>query len=163
MHPLLLALFQTVPLASIPPAPPAPSTTPDASRRSQRRARPPYVVEVEATANGKLLWQGSLRVGSGPATFQRTLTEAPPEGCQGLADWSYASGARESFRITLTSQEGGDGPHQSFNVQWQRPADDCSQGLVNRSLELSGSFRLQPGESAVVQGDGGLKLRLARR
>lgn len=163
----LMSLFQTTPPPPpITPAPAAPrivTTVLPSSRWTQGRPLPRYVIEVDASANGKTLWRGSLRMGApAGASFQRTLTEAPPEGCA-TGDTDH-SGIRDSFRVQLNARSRNeDAPQQNFSVEWQRPSDQCANGLVAKSVELTGTLQLKPGQSITVEGDAGLVVRFTRR
>jgi hypothetical protein len=167
----LISLFQSTspvppPARPAPPAPPITLSSPAraASGWAQNRAFPRYAIDVDASAGGKTLWRGSLRLGApGGANFQRTLTEAPPEGCATGGEPAY-SGVRDSFRVQLNASSRDDEkPRQSFTVEWQRPADQCVGGVTTRTVQLSGSLQLKPGQSATVEGDAGLTLRFSRR
>jgi hypothetical protein len=164
----LISFFQTTPISPpiTPPAPPAPpvvTSISPGSRWTQSRPLPRYVIDVDASANGKTLWRGSLRMGApSGANFQRTLTEAPPEGCP-ISETVY-SGARDSFRVQLGDQSRAEeAPRQSFNVEWQRPSDQCTSGITAKTVQLSGTLQLKPGQSVTVEGDAGLALRFTRR
>jgi hypothetical protein len=136
-----------------------------APRWTQSRPVPRYVIEVDASAEGKTLWRGSLRIGApGGATFQRSLTEAAPEGCATSGEAAY-SGIRDSFRVQLSAgySREEEGPRQNFTVEWHRPSDQCANGVTTRTVQLSGTLQLKPGESVTVDGDAGLKMRFSRR
>jgi hypothetical protein len=166
----LISLFQSTPSApqQIPPSPPVwPTITPSPAgggRWPQIRPSQRYTIDVDASAAGNTLWRGSLRVGApSGASFQRTLTEAPPEGCATGGELSYP-GVRDSFRVQLNASSRDDEtPRQSFTVEWQRPSDQCTSGVTTRTVQLSGSLQLKPGQSVTVEGDAGLTLRFSRR
>lgn len=164
----LMSLFQTTPTPPpitplSPPPPPMVTTISPGSRWTQSRRLPRYVIDVDASANGKTLWHGSLRVGAPTgASFQRTLTEAPPEDCA-IGETAYP-GIRDSFRVQLNSYSRDDEtPKQSFSVEWQRPSDQCASGVTTKTVQLSGTLQLKPGQSTTVEGDAGLVLKFTRR
>lgn len=164
----LISLFQTTPVSPpiAPPAPPAPpmvTSISPGSRWTQSRPLPRYVIDVDASANGKTLWRGSLRMGApNGATFQRTLTEAPPDGCA-ISETVYP-GVRDSFRVQLGAHSREDDtPRQSYSVEWQRPSDECASGVTAKTVQLSGMLQLKPGQSVTVEGDAALVLRFTRR
>lgn len=119
-------------------------------------------IAVEATGGGQTLWSGTLRVGGygGGANVSRSLRQAPPYGCPADPDEGYRS-EENSFNMGLNMQRPDDGvTRYRFNVSWQRPGDSCSEAMIQRSVQLSGTASLAPGQSVSIQGDAGLVLRL---
>jgi hypothetical protein len=164
----LVALLQTAPMITPSAAPPFIVTAGSAGRYSAAPpagASPgPYIVEVDASAGGRPLWHGNLRISERTgASFQRTLSEAPPETCAASSGMSYP-GFRDSFSVNInpSSEERGI-QRQNVRVEWQRPSEDCAGGSIQRTVQVSGIVQLIPGKPATVQGDGGLVVRLTRR
>lgn len=168
MYLTLVSLFQSAAIVPPPPPPISPPSPPMAVTRSaptrlQATQPKPYVIDVEASVDGKTLWQGSLRVGAqGGASFQRTLREAPPEGCAANEDYGFSGGVRDSLNIQITASRYDQASRQTYTVEWQRPTDQCPAS-VTRTAKISGSVQLEPGQSATLHGDAGLTLRLSRR
>ena len=121
-------------------------------------------IAVLVRAGDRLLFSGTLRVASGSgASYSENRSEASRTTCPTLRP--YESTERSSLSIQLYLREDQRaGQAVNVNVNWQRPAPGGSCGNDGtRSVQLSQTVQLQPGQNATVEGDAGLVVNLSRR
>jgi hypothetical protein len=121
-------------------------------------------VHVRVAAGNQVLFDDTLRVArSVGASFSQSRSEAPETVC--ATPYFYGSDNRNSLNVQLYLREdAGGAPAISVNVSWQRPGDSTQCGTDGtRSVSMSQSLPLGPGQSATVRGDAGLVVTLSRR
>jgi hypothetical protein len=178
---MLLLLLQTVttiappsPVRVLPSAPPPiVITTPQRAAMvsvprvtiSDLQRGEPYTIDVLVRAGDAELWTGSLAVGGNgsPSTFRREQSEAGPHCSSPLG---YRSNVQTSLNVQLAASrdyESG-ASRVSLTVRWSRPGvGGCPLPAGARTVELSETVPLAPGQTATVAGDAGLTVRLRRR
>jgi hypothetical protein len=129
-----------------------------------QQARVVVPVHVRVTAGNQVLFDDTLRVArSIGASFSQSRSEAPETVCP--APRYYGVDNRNSLNVSLYLREDVDGtPGINVSLNWQRPTDMALCGADgSRSVSLSQSVPLGPGQSATVRGDAGLAVTLTRR
>ncbi|QUT06566.1 hypothetical protein KFK14_03640 [Sphingobium phenoxybenzoativorans] len=160
-------VLAVAPAAVLPPPPPAPVRVPPPifqESRDELLSRK-ATIEVDIRAGGQELWSGPMRLaGRVPATFSRQKSDAPADDC--AAEENRYSGVRSSLSVNLSLMSYGAGKSGfRLTVNWDRPADvnGCGGRDASRSVGLTQTFNLEPGQETSLTGDGGLTIRLRRR
>lgn len=123
-------------------------------------------LDVDVRAGGQELWSGPMRLtGRAPASFSRQKSDAPVGDCPLVDGYSYR-GVRSSLSVSL-NMSAFEGRKEGFrlSISWERPgeASGCGGQDGTRTIGLTQSFNLEPGQEASFSGDGGLTVRLRRR
>lgn len=121
-------------------------------------------IRVRVAVGTQTLFDDELRVGRGSgASYSESRSEAPSIDCS--ADRYYGGGDRSSLSVQLyLRDEVQTGPAVNLNVTWQRPAStNVCPNEGTRSVSLTQTVPLAPGQSATVRADGGLSVTLSRR
>jgi hypothetical protein len=164
MPPVLLALLA----ASVPPPVTTVWTPPPPGPHifGMGSSLPATDFDVEVRAGHDLLWSGSMRVsGAQAASFSRQKSDAPPGDCP-AGPIGYGGGERSALSITLASfRVDATNSRFRFTLNWERPGQSgqCAGAGSARTVGLSESFDLAPGQSRTLTGDGGLVVQLHRR
>jgi hypothetical protein len=146
---------------------PAPMMQPPLAPRSVPVVVEPNAVapiRVHVVADNRTLFDDELKVGrSSGASYNESRSEAANIDCS--ADRYYGGGDRSSLSVQLyLRDEVQTGPAVNLSITWQRPA---STGVCpnegTRSVSLTQTVPLAPGQSATLRGDGGLVVTLSRR
>jgi hypothetical protein len=118
-------------------------------------------VRIRVSARGRLLFDDVLRVArNSGASYQQYRNEAAETVC---AERYSNSQDRNTLSINLgIREEPPMGPSVSVSVNWQRPSEDDICGDGTRTVQLSQTVPLAPGQSATIQGDAGLTVTLSR-
>lgn len=167
MSALLLALL----LQPAPPMPPAPPpiiryptvVPPSPVLIHPRPAEPATPVHVRVTAGSILLFDDRLSVDSSGANFSQNRSEATSAVCTGPD--RYDRQRSSSFNLRLARRtDFADQRQLMISVSWTRPTEpaDCS-GNGTRGATLVQSVPIIPGKTAVITGDGGLRVEVTPR
>ena len=114
-------------------------------------------VRIRALAGRAVLLDDRFRVGRSWASFNQSRSEAGDQSCP----LDYAGGsARTSFSMSLRPQGMSGGKYQ-LSSTWLRPSGSC-QEQGSRSVSIEQGVVLKPGQTVVVEGDGGLRLELTQ-
>jgi hypothetical protein len=135
------------------------------------RIGPPVAVEtriddiaVRVSSPEGVLWQGSLRLAQNQgASYSQNLSQASPTVCP--ASSSYDRSERSSISFNAYVQNSGEmGPVYRIDASWGRPMveEGCGE-RGTRTVQVSKTLALDPGETGVVEGDAGLRVELTRR
>lgn len=120
-------------------------------------------VRIRVTAAGRELFNDTLRVTrNASASYQESRSEAPESVCTG--ERYYSSQERYSLNINLyLRDETPPGPAVNVSVNWQRPSVNvfCG-GEGSRSVQLTQTVPLAPGQSTTIEGDAGLTVTVSR-
>ncbi len=128
--------------------------------------RPPaevFAVDVTVRADKQTLFEGPLRVSrTTPASMQREQSEAPPGACP---DQEYGGRANNRLRLQLTSSFSQSSQTRiTVSVSWTRPVErPCPTPTGSRTVEVTQTVVLPPGQIVTVAGDAGLVVTLRRR
>lgn len=156
---LALTLQAVIPPVFVPPAPPAPPAPPRLPAGKQDRSDRMRVDVVLRTPEA-VLWQGTLTLANGGASWRESVSEA------GDCSTRYGDGAiQREASVQLYRQRSGSGEGDEtvqVNVRWVRPADGAAACGSTRTVELRQSVDLSTGPARLV-GDGGLVVELRRR
>lgn len=149
-------------IAVAPPAPPGPPiiVPPYITARSHPLPAP-MLVDVAVSEEGRPLYRGTLRLGVGGASFSQSTSQSSAAVCPGSRAWD--SFERNALNVQLSSREDGGARRISVSVNWQRPGPIAGCASNQRSVSLTDSAMLAPGQSVSFAGDGGLKVTLTRR
>lgn len=147
------------------PGPP-PVFIPSARMMASPASRGPIVtLDVEVRGGGELLWSGQLRVTNrSGASFTRQQSSASPTIC--VADEYGDNSDRSSLSVNLTTvRQSPAGSGVEIRASWERPSDDpdCKTRRSTRTVGLVETILVEPGREQVVNGDGGLSIRVRRR
>jgi len=149
------------PIVAVTPIPPPPIM---AVRDGPAESFVAVPIRVRVSVGNQILFDDVLRAGrNSAATFEQSRSEAPAGPCP--ANRSYGYGNRQSLRVQIYYVDvPQSGPSARVSVNWQRPSGsgDCSSE-GSRTVAIAESVPLQPGQTATVQGDGGLVVTLTRR
>jgi hypothetical protein len=129
---------------------------------------PPAIVvplHVRVAAGKQLLFEDTMRIARGAgASFSQNRSEAPAALCP--TDRFYGYGERQSLNVQLNlrGEYQAEDPGVNVSVTWQRPSGSADCGPDgSRSVSLSETVELKPGQSATVHGDADLTVTLSRR
>lgn len=110
-----------------------------------------------------VLWQGTLRVGPNQsASYSQNLSQASTEVCP--AGTSYDRSERSSVSFNVYVQNNGQyGTSYRFDASWARPiaVPNCGEAGT-RTVQLNQGFRLEPGQTSVIEGDAGFRVEVTR-
>ena len=151
------------PVVITPTAPPAPPSPSDYRRMMDRLAQPPAILDVRVSAEGGVLWQGSLRVSTAPAAVREERSEAEPGSCR-REGFNYSRPVRTSFSLGLTSVRTTDQDDLfGFNLEWTRlPKADACASEGSRTVQLQTTVAIPAHGSATLHGDAGLTVEIHR-
>ena len=135
------------------------------------RIGPPVAVEsriddlaVRVGSPAGVLWQGSLRVAQNQgASYSQNLSQASPALCPNPSP--YDRSERSSITFNVYVQNSGEfGPIYRVDASWGRPMGEEGCGEQGtRTVQVSKTLALDPGETGVVEGDAGLRVEVTRR
>ena len=115
-------------------------------------------VRIRALAGRAVLLDDRFRVGRSWASFSQNRSEAGEQTCP--LDYGGQS-ARTSFSVSLRPQGIGGGGKYHLSSTWQRPNGSCDE-QGSRSVSIEQGVALKPGQTVVVEGDGGLRVELTQ-
>lgn len=159
-------------MAVAPPAPPPPVLPPPTARAIvSPQAMPERFAsfDVDVRAGSEQLWTGPMRLSNRiAARFNRTKSDAQESGCPNdVTGGVMRMGASTSLTVDLSQRYGGDRAADSFQLvlSWGRPGDNagCPARQSSRTVSLNESFELKQGAQIVINGDGGVVVRIRRR
>ena len=114
-------------------------------------------VRIRALAGRTVLLDDRFRVGRSWASFTQNRSEAAEQSCP--QDYGGQS-VRATFSMTLRPQGMSAGKYH-LSTSWSRPTGSCDdQG--SRSVSVDRAVSLKPGETVVVEGDGGLRVEITQ-
>lgn len=119
---------------------------------------------VRVSSPAGVLWQGMLRVASNQgASYSQNLSQASPTNCP--ANAPYDRSERSSINFNVYVQNSGEyGPIYRIDASWGRPtAEEGCGERGTRTVQVSKTLALDPGETGVVEGDAGLRVEVTRR
>jgi hypothetical protein len=110
-----------------------------------------------------VLWQGTLRVGQNQGgSYSQSLSQASAEICP--PNSPYDRSERSSLNFNVYVQNYGQGrPSYRVDASWGRPikVPNCGESGT-RTVQINQGVMLDPGETATIQGDAGLRVELTR-
>jgi hypothetical protein len=119
-------------------------------------------LSVRISSPEGIMWEGSLRVSPNQgANYQQNFSEASPDVCPPGSPSDRSE--RRSISFNVYSQSSSQPGLYQIDASWGRPIRDqrCS-GTGTRTVQVNKGVTLQPGETAVVEGDAGLKIEVMR-
>lgn len=119
--------------------------------------RPVTTIAVRASLGSAILLDDRFRVGRSGASFNQNRSETGEGDCQP----TYANTARQSLSVNIRP-EGPSKDHYRVSVNLMRPSGTC-EASGSRGVSVEQTVELKPGQSASIQGDGGLRVDLSRR
>ena len=150
------------PPAPLPPIIAVPPPAPPIIRSSAKPAIP-IPVRVRVAAGTQILFSDTMRVSrvSG-ASYQQSRSEAPEAVC--ATERYYFSSQRNSLNVNLYLRENSNaGSMLNVSVSWTRPSRGVGcGGEGSRQVQLTQTVPLAAGQSATLQGDGGLTVTVSR-
>ena len=112
----------------------------------------------------EILYQGTLRTApSATARFSQNKNEIAARPCENVT--SYLSSENSSFSIQLATMDSSENwVRVNVAVDWTRmvPTADCGPG-TSRTVRVSQTLKMEPGQTYTLTGDAGLTVRLTRR
>jgi hypothetical protein len=118
---------------------------------------------VRISSPAGVLWQGTLRVGQNQgASYSQSLSQASPMVCPTTSP--YDRSERSSISFNAYVQNSGEfGSIYRIDASWGRPTAEAGCGeRGTRTVQVSQGLSLDPGETAVVEGDAGLRVEVTR-
>jgi hypothetical protein len=138
---------------------------------SDRIAAPPALapqppmerLTVRISSPEGVLWQGTLRVGPNQgASYQQNLSQASLELCPPGSPYDRSERRHINFNI-YSQQDQQRGQSYRLDVSWGRPGPDEGCGeRGTRTVQVNQAVVVEPGGTAVVEGDAGLRVELTR-
>ena len=137
---------------------------------ADRIATPPAVstptqtVSVRVSSPQGLLWQGTMRVTENQgASYSQNMSQASTMVCPPGSP--YDRSERSSVSFNVYAQNYGQGrPNYRLDVSWARPIIDPNCGESGtRTVQINQSVMLNPGQTATIEGDAGLRVELTRQ
>jgi hypothetical protein len=119
--------------------------------------RPVSTIAVRASLGSTILLDDQFRVGRSGASFSQNRSETGQGDCQP----TYANSVRQSLSVNIRP-EGPSKDHYRVTVNLMRPSGNC-EASGSRGVSVEQTVELKPGQSASIQGDGGLRIDLRRR
>jgi hypothetical protein len=110
-----------------------------------------------------VLWQGTLRVGQNQGgSYSQSFPQASAEICP--PNSSYDRSERSSLNFNVYVQNYGQGrPSYRVDASWGRPIKVANCGESGtRTVQINQGVFLDPGETATIEGDAGLRVELTR-
>ena len=123
-----------------------------------------HELAVRISSPAGLLWQGNLRVAQNQgANYSQNFTQASPRVCPSPSQ--YDRSERSSINFNIYVQNNGEyGPTYRVDASWQRPTEDPGCGeRGTRTVQVSKTLGLGPGDSGSIEGDAGLRVEVTRR
>lgn len=121
-------------------------------------------VRLRVAAGNRLLFNDVLRVArNSGASYQENRSEAGATVCH--RPGHYGSGERHSLNVNLSWREDSTiGTAVHIDVNWRRPGEGVDPCLDegSRSIAVSQTVPLAPGETRTIRGDGGLAVTVSR-
>ena len=119
---------------------------------------------VRVSSPAGVLWQGTLRVAQNQgASYSQNLSQASASNCPVNAPYDRSERSSISFNVYVQNS-GEYGPIYRIDASWGRPTTDegCAE-RGTRTVSVTKSLALDPGETGVVEGDAGLRVEVTRR
>lgn len=119
---------------------------------------------VRVSSPAGVLWEGTLRVGQNQgASYSQNLSQASRYICP--PNSPYDRSERSSISFNVYVQNYGDaGMSYQIDASWGRPTPEPTcKATGTRTVQVNKTISLQPGETAVVEGDAGLKVEVTRK
>ena len=145
-------------------------TTVSAEAVATDRIGPPTTAEnqidqlsVRVSSPQGVLWQGALRVANNQgASYSQNLSQASTNVCP--PNSPYDRSERSSVSFNVYAQNYGQGtPSYRVDASWARPIKEanCLESGT-RTVQINHAVALQPGQTAVIEGDAGLRVEVTR-
>ena len=136
---------------------------------SDRIAAPPAVstptqmIGVRVSSPQGVLWQGTLRIAENQsASYSQNLSQASTLVCPPGSPYDRSERTSVSFNV-YTQNYGQGRPNYRLDVSWARPIIDPNCGESGtRTVQINQSITLEPGQTATIEGDAGLRVELSR-
>ena len=125
---------------------------------------PTQTLSVRISSPQAVLWQGTVRVAENQgASYSENMSQASTMTCP--PNLPYDRSERSSVSFNVYSQNYGQGrPNYRLDVSWARPIIDPNCGESGtRTVQINQAVMLDPGETATVEGDAGLRVQLTRQ
>src|SRR5215218_9191321 len=125
---------------------------------------PTQTLAVKVSSPQSLLWQGTLRVGENQsASYSQNMSQASTLVCPPGSPYDRSERSSVSFNV-YTQNYGQGRPNYRLDVSWARPIIDANCGESGtRTVQINQSVMLEPGQTATVEGDAGLRVELSRQ
>ena len=120
-------------------------------------------LSVRVSSPQGVLWQGTLRVANNQgASYSQNLSQASTHACP--PNSPYDRSERSSVSFNVYAQNHGQGtPSYRVDASWARPIKEsnCLESGT-RTVQINHAVALQPGQTAVIEGDAGLRVEVTR-
>ncbi len=124
---------------------------------------PLETVAVRIASPLGVLWEGNLRIGNNQgASYSQNLSQAGLDQCPPGSPYDRSERSSISFNLYVQTY-GNVPPSYRFDASWSRPilSADCGESGT-RTVQISQAVALEPGRTAVAEGDAGLRVELTR-
>ena len=120
-------------------------------------------ISVRLSSPQGVLWSGTLRVANNQgASYSQHLSQASTHLCP--ANSPYDRSERSSVSFNVYAQNHGQGtPSYRIDASWARPIKEanCLESGT-RTVQVNHAVALEPGQTAVIEGDAGLRVEVTR-
>lgn len=151
------------------PPPPAPRVAQPAIIIEERSARsqnpPPARFDVVIAAKRQTLWQGTLRMaGRGGSVSYNMSKSEQLDDCGGDSVQERRDiTARENLQFSINRYGWQNDPGRfTASLSYAYPTGQC-ETLGSSTVGISRQFDIEAGESIVLEGEGGLTVRISRK
>jgi hypothetical protein len=120
-------------------------------------------IVIRVSSPEGMLWEGTLRVGPNQgASYQQNFSQAPAQLCPPGS--YYDRSERRHLNFSINAQHNQQtGPSYRIEASWARPVESQACGESGtRTVQISQTVQIVPGEPTVIEGDAGLRVRLVR-
>lgn len=156
-------LAQLLPLLVLQDSSVAVMTTSDRIAAPPSVSAPTQMIGVRVSSPQGVLWQGTLRIAENQsASYSQNLSQASTLVCPPGSP--YDRSERTSVSFNVYAQNYGQGrPNYRLDASWARPIIDANCGESGtRTVQINQSVTLEPGQTATIEGDAGLRVELSR-
>lgn len=156
-------LAQLLPLLVLQDSSVAVMTTSDRIAAPPAVSAPTQMIGVRVSSPQGVLWQGTLRIAENQsASYSQNLSQASTLVCPPGSP--YDRSERTSVSFNVYAQNYGQGrPNYRVDASWARPIVDANCGESGtRTVQINQSVTLEPGQTATIEGDAGLRVELSR-
>ena len=120
-------------------------------------------IGVRVSSPEGVLWQGTLRVAQNQGgSYSQSFSQASADNCP--PNSSYDRSERSTLNFNVYVQNYGQGrPSYRVDASWGRPIKVANCGESGtRTVQINQGVFLDPGETATIEGDAGLRVELTR-
>jgi len=121
----------------------------------------PQSFAIEVTYKQQKVWAGTLRVSADRGANFSQQTAQSPEPCSDGQSTNPFNTVSESLRVQLHRLSSGERNITRLSVQLERPKPVCG-AMGSDTISVNRSISLEQGKSVIIDGEGGVTVRVTR-